>query len=156
MTDPLPTSGPPRGVTFLDHTADVGLEARGGSKEEVLRAAARGLIVLLEGDEERAGAHGSAAEGGPEPRERRITLEAGTLPELLRAWLRELLWLHEVDGLAYRDARFTVLETGRLEALVRCVPAAREPVREIKGVTLHGLRAEPAGEGWWARVIFDV
>jgi SHS2 domain-containing protein len=29
-------------------------------------------------------------------------------------------------------------------------------VREIKGVTLHGLTAEPRGNGWYARVIFDV
>jgi SHS2 domain-containing protein len=29
-------------------------------------------------------------------------------------------------------------------------------VREIKGVTLHGLQVERSGEGWTGTVIFDV
>jgi SHS2 domain-containing protein len=29
-------------------------------------------------------------------------------------------------------------------------------VREVKGVTLHGLRVERMGEGWMGTVIFDV
>jgi SHS2 domain-containing protein len=85
-----------------------------------------------------------------------VVLEADDLPTLLRAWLREVLWWHEVEGLALRRVRFRVLEPVRLEAEVTLAPPPGPPVREIKGVTLHGLEvAEEAGE-WRAQVIFDV
>ena len=44
----------------------------------------------------------------------------------------------------------------RLEATVGGGPAEGQPIREIKGVTLHGLAAEPREDGWYGRVIFDV
>ena len=60
------------------------------------------------------------------------------------------------DGVGFRGARFDLLEATRLEARVEVGPSAAVPVREIKGVTLHGLEVEREEGGWRARVIFDV
>lgn len=146
----------PPGVRFLDHTADVGLEAHAASPELLFHRAALGTLWLVEGaPQEGARREGGGGEEGRETRA--LTLEAHDPPKLLRAWLRELLWWHEVEGVSYRDARFETLETGRLEARVEVAPASPRPLREIKGVTLHGLRVEAGEEGEWrARVIFDV
>jgi SHS2 domain-containing protein len=149
---------PPHGVTFLDHTADVGLRARASTPESLFRRAAAGTLALVEGEEEPDGVR--VREARPDaPRAeapRVVVLEADDLPTLLRAWLREVLWWHEVEGLALRRVRFRVLEPVRLEAEVTLAPPPGPPVREIKGVTLHGLEvAEEAGE-WRAQVIFDV
>lgn len=174
----MASASPLSGVTFLDHTADVGLRARGATPESLFRRAAAGTLALVEGSDEaggvrggeiRAGAGGTDGRAGAEQGEsgrrpptdprgtsRALVLEADDLAALLRAWLREILWWHEVEGLALRQVRFLALEPVRLEAEVTLGPPPGPPVREIKGVTLHGLEvAEEAGE-WRAQVIFDV
>jgi len=97
--------------------------------------------------------------------ERRLTLREEGGPALLRAWLRELLYWHEAEGFSAAEFEFSSLvvprsgggdREGSLRAVVRGGPDRSPPVRELKGVTLHGLTAEPRGEGWFARVIFDV
>ena len=85
-----------------------------------------------------------------------MALRADDLPDLLRAWLREVLYWHQSDGVSFTGARFHTLSEGRLEATVTVATDEKEPVREIKGVTLHGLVAEARGEGWVSQVIFDV
>jgi SHS2 domain-containing protein len=146
----------PPGVTFLDHTADVGLDVTAPTLAELFKRAAVGMACLISG----ADLAGEACDGAApltEPvAERRTSLSAEDAPALLRFWLRELLRWYEAEGLALRDARFDVLTETRIEAAVTLAPATVEPVREIKGVTLHGLRAERRGEGWIGRVIFDV
>ena len=105
----------------------------------------------------------------PEPERRRITIDAVDPPQLLADWLRELLYLHEVHGLDYAGACFTELTETRLRADVELERASPSPIREIKGVTYHGLEAArtPGGTtghpparqtdgGWYATVIFDV
>ena len=87
---------------------------------------------------------------------RRLSLSAEDAPELMRDWLRELLFWHETEGLAFAGARFETLAETQLEAEVTLRPARDEPVREIKGVTLHGLAAERRAGTWVARVILDV
>jgi SHS2 domain-containing protein len=87
---------------------------------------------------------------------RALSATADDLPALLREWLRELLFWYEVEGLAFEGARFEELYETGLRAEVTVVADPEEPIREIKGVTLHGLLAEPRGDRWVGRVIFDV
>jgi SHS2 domain-containing protein len=104
---------------------------------------------------------------------RTVRVQGGDPALLLRNLLREVLFLHEAEGFAV--ARTTVAVDGRPEATP---PGASgdggeaewaataelhggadpgPPIREIKGVTLHGLEARETAEGeWFARVIFDV
>ena len=138
----------PDGIHFLEHTADVGVEVHAADPRALFERAARGMIQLL--------VESSPNDGAP----RTLALEGVELPMLLRAWLRALLRWHEdgftpaeisVDALA-RDAH----GSWRLAARVRGGPPPGHPLREIKGVTLHGLAAEERPTGWYGRVIFDV
>lgn len=134
----------------MDHTADVGLEIEAEDRAELFRRAAAGMMhLILERLPERV----------DESRELRAS--SGDLAGLLREWLRELLYWHEADGFSVASTDIRTLEAeegGRavLEATVRGGPDEEPPVREIKGVTLHGLAAEPRDGGWYARVVFDV
>jgi SHS2 domain-containing protein len=155
------------GVRALDHTADVGLEVHAPSLETLFDRAARGLGALIRGDDvaraesataAAARAGGRSAQDSP-PGERmaeRVAVEAPDAGALLVAWLRELLWLFESKRLAYEGARFETLTETSLVAAVRATAETRTPVREIKGVTYHGLDVGSSGDGWHARVIFDV
>ncbi|MGD8279121.1 MAG: archease, partial [Gemmatimonadota bacterium] len=134
----------PEGVTPLDHTADVGLVVRALSRVLLFERAAAGMRALIEG----AGAGADA----PEPRgSRAIELEADDVASLLVAWLRELLFLHQVEGLALEGVRFTRLDDTGLEATLSLAAAATRPAREIKGVTYHGLAVTADERGWRAR-----
>lgn len=139
------TEIPFEGVTALDHTADVGLEVEADTLPALFLRAGRGMLHLI--------LEGPAPEG---VEERRVQVEGDGVDSLLRNWLRELLYLHEVEGFALTDVTFHRLDPGALEATVRGGPDPSPPAREIKGVTLHGLRAEETSNGWFARVIFDV
>lgn len=139
--------GFPSGVAALEHTADVGLEVTASMLPELFTRAAEGAMALVYGG---APGVGAAAE------RRTLRLEAPDRAGLLHAWLRELLYLREVEGFAFRDADFSELSERALVAEVSGGEAGREAEREIKGVTWHGLFVEGGKHGWRARVIFDV
>jgi SHS2 domain-containing protein len=101
---------------------------------------------------------GARSEGaGPERSvERVLELQSDSLDLLLVSWLAELLYLDEVEGFVFEDAAFVELGEGGLEATVIGRIEPEVPDRQLKGVTYHGLRLEPADDGWQARVIFDI
>jgi SHS2 domain-containing protein len=139
----------PEGVEPLEHTADLGLLARADSLAELLVRAAVGMRALVEGED--------GEERGARAEERRkIEFEAEDLGSLLVAWLRELLYLQQVEGRAFAGAEFERVEETGLSAMVAFEPATPEPLREIKGVTYHGLEAARSDGVWRARVIVDV
>lgn len=133
------------GVTALDHTADVGLVVEAGDLAELLERAALGMDWLL-----REGA------APTEDEERALDLVGADPPSILRAFLRELLLWHERDGFAPASVEVTEASGSTVRARVRGGVPVEPPIREIKGVTLHGLAAEPRDGGWRGRVIFDV
>jgi SHS2 domain-containing protein len=169
----------PTGVWPLDHTADIGIEVEAPTLNELFRRAGAGSLWLAVGVDawpEEEVPSGSFPEGGTGPghgeggrmaahakrpdtagaEERSLTLEEDDLPSLLRSWCRELLYWNEVEGfLATEVTELEVAGTG-LRARIRGQAAPREPLREIKGVTWHGLRVESRKDGWFARIIYDV
>lgn len=132
-------------VTLLSHTADVGFEIRAPSLEALFRAAAVTTMELVYGQK-------PTGDGS----ERTVDLTADDLPTMLRSWLRDLLWWSEVEGVATCDILSIDVGDEALTAKVVGTDSAPEPIREIKGVTLHRLVVEPRKRGWFCRVIFDV
>lgn len=146
-----PTMTTGEGVRELDHTADIGFEVEAASLDRLFRLAAGGLVSAL----------GVAADPGARPRGDRLELERGDLERLLVAWLRELLHramaehrVPEVESI--RVERGDGTTPSSLAARLAWAPWAEGPVREIKGVTYHGLRVRERGDGWHARVVLDV
>jgi SHS2 domain-containing protein len=130
----------------IDHTADAGIVVYGSSLEELLENAAYGMFDLMfDLSVLRAG------------REIDVTLEDGDPDELLYRWLSELLYRFEVDDVVPVDTTVEVGDTG-LKAQLRCVDAGALELRgtPIKAVTLHDLQVTRRGDGWMARVLFDV
>lgn len=138
----------PDGVGPLDHTADVGLQATADRISSLFERVACGMCTLIEGED-------ASRVEAPARVERAIDIAADDAPALIVAWLRELLYLHQVEGLAFRAVEITDISETALKATVS-LRRARNAVREIKGVTYHGLQAEKRASGWFARVIFDV
>jgi SHS2 domain-containing protein len=143
----------PAGVTYLDHTADVGIDVEADSLDQLLDRAGHGMLALLRGEEEDAPPRETPA--GTADRVRVQVPGPGPVA-VVAGWLRELLYLHEVRGLDYAGAVFEQLDEDGLAAEVR-VHAGGHAVREIKGVTYHELEVARRPDGrWLARVIFDV
>ncbi|HEY3384443.1 MAG TPA: archease [Vicinamibacterales bacterium] len=137
--------------TFFAHTADIGIDLRAASLDELFVEAARAFWdSILELDALRA--DDALA----------IELVTADTDLLLVDWLSELLYHFDTAGFVGRDASITVEPEGavlRLRATVRGErgAAARLPVKVlVKGITYHQLRVAETPDGWEARVILDI
>lgn len=147
----------PPGVREIEHTADLGMDVEAASLEELFQRAAAGMMALVRTTD-------GPVEKSPDvstpscARSVRIGLDGGEVDveALLVRWLRELLYLQEVAGFVYHDATFQRLDGSGLRASVRPDPNPSRQIRELKGVTYHGLEVERDGDRWRARVIFDI
>jgi SHS2 domain-containing protein len=136
---------PPPGVEAFDHTADVGIRVAAPDLPELFRRAGLGAIWMAVGQ-----VPSEVSET------RTLRLEAGDVEALLRSWVRELLYWQEVEGFAAGEIQMLSVDGTQLEARVQGGAAPEHPVREIKGVTWHGLSVEEAPGDCRAQVIFDV
>jgi SHS2 domain-containing protein len=140
------TTQPP--FETFDHTADVGIIARGAGLGEALANAARAMFSLMV-DLDRV-----------EPREeRRIEVEAEDVEGLLVAWLAELLYVSEVDDLVFN--RFDMLEVSDTRVVARAAGERldlnrHDPKLMIKAVTRHMLEVAREDGGYRVRVILDI
>jgi SHS2 domain-containing protein len=147
------------GVRGLEHTADLGLELEAPDLPELFRRGALAVMWLVL---EREPTSGSPATAQVRP----LELAEADLADLFRSWLRTLLYWEETEGFVTRsvDVSFAPVplcsaSDGMAFGLSAKVGGVVDPgprVREIKGVTLHGLRVVQEGKTWWGRVIFDV
>lgn len=131
----------------IDHTADVGILARGRTLPELFAHAAEGMMHFL-----------ITPEAVQRQARRSVAAEAEDLPGLLIAWLSELLVLLNAD--AFVPAAFDVGEVGdrRVTADVWGEPVdpSRHHFRlDVKAATYHQLYVRKNAI-WEARVIFDV
>ena len=125
---------------FTEHTAELELELEADSPEGVFEEARRAFVEL-------------AGTGIGETVERQVSIEATDLPALLAAWLDELVFLADAEGVVAESAQL-LLEGSRLTG---CVQGRRgEPRPLVKGVTLHRLRFRRESDGWRGRIVLDV
>jgi len=133
---------------ILEHTADVGFEAWGTTREEVFANAARALISLIVDLEAIA------------PREE-ITLEihGPDLESVLVNWLSELLYLHDAEAWLFREFEVQNLGNDSLRARARGekLERSRHEVKLlVKAITYHQLVLEESPQGWRAQVYVDI
>jgi SHS2 domain-containing protein len=132
------------GFELLEHTADVGVRARGPRLEVVFEQATLGLVEVL-------GAH------RPGPGEA-VAVEVGAADAagVLVDWLAEVLWLHESRDAGIAGVR--VDRAGDAGAAGQVTLAGHGPFdgTQVKAVTYHQLRVVPDAGAWLAEVYLDV
>ncbi len=138
----------------IEHPADVGFLAYGGSLEELFTNAALAMLTL------------ACEPAGIEERERReIAATGADLEALLYAWLAEILAIADAEQIFFRRAEVTDLHppgqgvAGRVRGAVHGEKYDKQRHRAgtyIKAVTYHQLRVERTADGWRAQVYLDV
>ena len=137
----------PGGYELLEHTADVGIRARGPTLEAAFEQATEGLAEVL----------GALAPEGPgEPV--RVEVSAEDPGGLLVDWLNEVLWLREVGQAAVTGVRVERVTDSSASGWVAFAGDGPAPDGTfVKAVTYHRLRVEPdPGGGWLIEVYLDV
>ncbi|HLF68977.1 MAG TPA: archease [Gaiellaceae bacterium] len=125
---------------FVEHTAELEVEFEASSAEGVLEDALHAFAEL-------------AGSGEGELVERRVELTAPDVPALLAAWLDELLFLADAEGLLPESAEISVDGT-TVSGVLRARPGEPRPL--VKAVTLHRLRFRSENGVWRGRVVLDV
>ena len=133
---------------ILEHTADVGFEAWGATRDEVFVNAARALISLIVDLE------------GITPREEvRLEIHGPDPESVLVNWLSELLYLHDAEAWLFREFEIQRLHNNSLSALARGekLNRSRHQIKLlVKAITYHQLVLEPSPLGWRAQVYVDI
>ncbi len=132
----------------FEHTADIGLVARGGTLEELFANAAMGLVDLM-----------VDPAGLREETRLECSVSAADREALLVAWLNELLYLLDTRRFLPRRCQILSLTETRLtaELLGERIDRDRHAVRRmVKAATYHGLQVAQANGGWEARILLDL
>jgi SHS2 domain-containing protein len=124
-----------------EHVGELELHLQAADEAGVFAAAVRALGELL-GDE------GDAREWIA------VSADGEDRATLLAAWLEELVFLGEHDGLVPVGVRDVVLEPTRVAAQVGAYRG--DPPHLVKAVTYHRLAFERRAGAWRATVVLDV
>ncbi len=131
------------GYTELDHTADWAVRVWAPDLSRFFAQAAQAIYALT----------GTELQGS-ERIEVPLQLDAPDTESLLVAFLNELLYLGEEQGLGFDRFELRVEKTG-LQGWLHGAPVALQR-KEIKAVTYHGLEIRADKHGVEATIIFDV
>jgi SHS2 domain-containing protein len=143
---PGPGGARSAGYELLEHTADVGIRARGPTLEAAFEQATEGLAEVL----------GALAPEGP-GEVVRVEVSADDPGGLLVDWLNEVLWLREVRQAAVTGVRVERVRDGSAAGWVAFSGDGPAPDGTfVKAVTYHRLRVEPDPGGWLIEVYLDV
>ena len=136
------------GFEILDHTADVGVAARGETLAEALSWLATGMFSVI-ADLERVG-DGESLE---------VSVSSHDTGSLVVDWLNELLYQHEALGLLPKEFDVSVDADGK-SLTARCAGETFDAERHrgltaVKAATYHQLEVSHNGE-WRIQVVLDV
>ncbi len=133
---------------LLEHTADMGIEARARRLDALFVQAARGLLDILFGTPCPGRGRQNLA----------LQVEACDREELLVAWLSELLFVVQQRGFRPSGLTIDAVNAGHLGATLcgAFAPEEAAPLREVKAVTYHRLSVVETEDGWKARVFLDL
>ena len=133
--------------TIFDHTADVGVVARGATLEESFANAALATFSVMT----------DLSAVRPLLRQN-VTVDGTDLEDLLVGWLNELLYISTVDQVLFSRFDVSRVTPNRVEAVAmgeHMDPARHRLLTEIKAATYHRVKVEHDGE-WRAHVILDL
>jgi SHS2 domain-containing protein len=137
-----------RAFETFEHTADIGLLARGRTLVELFANAADGLADLT-----------VDRDGLADAIRVQVSVSAEDREALMVAWLNELLYLLDTQRFVARRTQITALAATSLRAKLfgDTIDPDRHTVRRmIKAATYHRLSLRRADGVWEARVILDL
>ncbi len=133
---------------ILEHTADIGILAYGNDLKQTFANSAKGMLSLIT-DLKRVRAAAT----------REVNLTADGIENLLVEWLNELIFLFDSDNFLGKKFEITELDNTHLKAIVsgEQTDLTRHKIKlGIKAATYHMLEIKQTGNGFTARVIFDI
>jgi SHS2 domain-containing protein len=137
-----------KGYRLLEHTADMGLEARALSRARVHEEMARGLAMLVFGD--------CAVKAKIKTK---LFVRAEDPVELLVCWLNEVVYWSEKENLVPSGFHIESVSDKELQATITGEPydVERHNIEhQIKSVTYHQACLEETADGWYSRVYIDL
>ena len=137
-----------KGYRLLEHTADMGIEARAESCPKVLEEMAKGLTMMLFGESPVSASVIT-----------KVHLCEEDPVELMVAWLNEVLYWCEHNNLVPDAFRVDTLEEGELWGTLSGEPfdQKRHHVeRQVKAITYHQACLEGTSGAWHAKVYVDL
>lgn len=142
----------PHKFVEIEHTADMGIHARGDTLAEAFANSAFGMLHLI-----------NNTSAVSEIREEKFSLTRSSLSDLVVSWLSEinyLLLVHRFFMTAIQDLK--IVESDG-EFYLNTVLLGGDPdiesqdnFTEIKAVTYHQLQCEKKDNGYAIRVFFDI
>ncbi len=135
-------------IEVIDHTADMGIIARGATLDSLFRNAALGFTRLIV----------SVPPAKPD-KTKKVMLEGCDPADLFVKWLGEILYFLQGEEMVTVEARIKSVSRDRLEAeldLVGFDPARHEMTLDVKAVTYHQSMVWNDGTLWLGRVILDL
>ena len=133
---------------IIEHTADIGLRARGKDLKEFFTNAAGGMFAII------------AELKNVRTKEKvPIKLEAPNIEELFLSWLSELLYQHNSKRILFKEFLIDKLTDNEISAraMGEKLDLKRQGLKkEIKAVTYHQLKVQKLKNYWQGEVIFDV
>ena len=141
-------SAEPPPFEILEHTADVGVLARGRTLADAFAHAAEGIFSIMVN-----------LDGVRETEQRPIAVAARDWPGLLVAWLSELLYYSDVEGLLFKRFEMQDFRPYALRAVAFGEPVDRQRHElgpGVKAITRHILEIDEGPEGWRVQVLLDI
>ena len=133
---------------ILDHTADACIRVYGKSYDELFENAARAMMELI-----------TVREKINPSQEIEIEVRGETIEQLLVHWLQEILFLHEVKKMVFKDFRLNLISETHAKGKVigeKIDIDKHELSFDIKAVTYHNLKIEPINDKLKVDIVFDV
>lgn len=133
---------------ILEHTADIGFEAFGRTREEAFSnagCALQSIMVDLDAIASRD--------------EMKIEVEGTDAKSLLVNWLSEILYRIDADGRLFHDFDVGIHGDRSLTAIAHGEPfdPGRHQVKlQVKAITYHQLALDETPAGWRAQVYVDI
>ena len=146
-----------KNYTILDHTADIGFEVFGKTREELFANGVAAMFDLILDQSDQGKLPDLPVRETVE--EKSIVIEGNDPEDLLVNFLREVLYLFNGKNWVVIDCRLVEMTERRIDAELfgePYDPQKHHVKMEIKAVTYHGLSVKRTSKGWKARVIFDV
>lgn len=135
------------GYELREHTADVAVEASGGTLGAVFAAVADGMAAAM---------CDTVPDGGDRVE---VSVTAENREALLFDYLDRLIYERDVRSVLPVDNEASVDRTGgtwRADASYRAVSLADVTARDLKAVTYSEMDISERDGGWHAYVVFDV